>query len=97
VKEVRHYGTKLCRKTDGETTTRYIFIEEASRGGLLVSIYELRATRSGYGHTSGHEGNRVSVDWFSTMEEAIVVGEPALQSAFSSGFYEIDAGLTAEI
>jgi hypothetical protein len=84
-------------QTDGETTTRYIFIEEASRSGLLVSIYELRPTRSEYGHTTGHEGNRVSIDWFSTIEEAIVVGEIALQSAFNSECYEIDAELTAEI
>jgi hypothetical protein len=97
VKEVRHYGTKLCCDTDKKTTTRYIFIEEASRGGFLVSIYELRPTRIEYGHTAGLEGNRVSIDWFLTIEEAIVVGEIALRSAFNLGFYEIDAELTAEL
>jgi hypothetical protein len=59
----------------------------ASRGGLLFGIYELRPTRSEYGHTGGHELDRISMDWFSNER----------RSYRRSGFYEIDAELTAEI
>jgi hypothetical protein len=84
VSEIRYHSKKMRRKGNGGTTTRYIAVEEKSRG-FSVNIYEFRPTNVKDGDSVGYSYQAVSREWFSKVKGAIDVAGIAFQNSLNSG------------